>query len=722
MAGQDEPFLATPLSCMSGVATQTLSKLDKLNLHNLNDLLFNIPFRYEDRTYISSAHNLPQEQTNSLFLLTISSLPKFKTKLTEFTTHDHEGTQVKLAFFNMTKYQLQLLPVGTVILAWGNMRFDTYGPVPKPVLFHPNFHIVEDNELSLPTRLSPIYHLTRGLSIDKMRELVSSALKVLSVHPLDELVPPRLNPYHMDISTALLLCHNPPVREDHCVVHLEALPSFQRICYEELIAYKLCILELKARQWSKAAPALEYSKESHEQLLKTLPFEPTNAQKRVYQEIMQDCLVNKAMNRLVHGDVGSGKTLVAAMVMEQFAHNGYQCAMLAPTELLAKQHHRKISELFAPLGYEVVLVTGSLKKAERTEVFNKAKTGSAKIFVGTHALFQKDLMYQNLALSIVDEQHRFGVDQREALLDKAPQGSAAHELLMTATPIPRSLQLALFADTDVSTIDELPKGRTPIKTSLISQDRIDEVAQRLRHHCQNGNQAYWVCPLVEDNELLKATSAKERFQYLSNNLPELKIGLLHAQMSDKEKNSTMEDFIKGDINILVATTIVEVGVDVPNASVIVIESANQLGLAQLHQLRGRVGRGSKESYCLLIYNTYSEPSVNKQEEDRRQRARQRLEIMRSTTNGFEIANQDLQMRGPGEFFGTNQAGKENFRFADLNRDYDLITNADNAAKDIFANDMLTARNLILRWFPKVLDVDNGKLSYAMEQVVNKVIS
>lgn len=718
MAVQDESFIATPLSCMHGVAEQTLSKLANLELHNLYDLLLNLPFRFEDRTYVSSVNNLPKEQTSSLFVLTISSQPIIKPKLTEFITFDHEGNQVKLVFFNITKYQLKLLSVGTVILSWGSIRFDTFGPVPKPVMYHPVFHIIENNTLSLPTKLSPIYHLTRGLSIERMREIASAALKVLANNPLTELIPSNLNPYHMDLSTALLLCHNPPARNDHGVVHLEALPSFQRICYEELIAYKLCILELKERQWSKAAPALKYNEDSHNKLLATLPFEPTNAQKRVYQEIIKDCLINKAMNRLVHGDVGSGKTLVAAMVMEQFATNGYQCAMLAPTELLAKQHYRKISELFEPMGFEVVLVIGSLKKAERTKVFAKAKTGAAKIFIGTHALFQKDIEYQNLALSIVDEQHRFGVDQREALLDKAPQGSAAHELLMTATPIPRSLQLALFSDTDISTIDELPKGRTPIKTSLISDERIDEVTERLRHHCQNGNQAYWVCPLVEENELLKATSAKERFKYLSQHLPELKVGLLHAQMSDKEKNKTMDEFIQGQIHILVATTIVEVGVDVPNASVIVIESANQLGLAQLHQLRGRVGRGSKESFCLLIYNSYSEPSINKQEEDRRLRARQRLEIMRSTTNGFEIANQDLQMRGPGEFFGTNQAGKENFRFADLNRDYDLITNADNAAKYIFANDMLIARNLILRWFPKVLDDDNGNISHVMKQVIN----
>lgn len=706
MPGQDAQFIATPLSSINSVATQTMAKLGRLGLSNIYDLLMNLPFRYEDRTYIRSVQSSPEENVPCNLLLTITSAPRIKPKLTEFSAQDHEGSHIKIIFFHASKYLLQKLTVGTTVLAWGSVRMDFYGPSPKYVITHPEVTFIDSSEIELPARLSPVYHLTAGITQYRLRELTHLALTLLARHPLEEYLPTMLNPYGMDLTRALMITHNPEPREDHGLVLLEALPSYQRICYEELVAYKLSILELKARQVSKAAKSVELNPKSHEKLLKSLPFTPTDAQSRVFDEIMGDCNKNKAMSRLVHGDVGSGKTLVAAMVMEQFASANMQCALLAPTELLAKQHHRKISELFEPMGFEVVCVIGSLKKKERESVFEKAKSGKALIFVGTHALFQKDIVYKNLSLVIVDEQHRFGVDQREALLNKSPEEYAAHELLMTATPIPRSLQQALYSDTDVSTIDVLPAGRTPITTAIIGQDRIEEVADRLNHHCHEGNQAYWVCPLVEENELLDATSAKKRHKELTELLPDLKIGLLHAQMSERQKNETMEAFISGEINILVATTIVEVGVDVPNATVIVIENADRLGLAQLHQLRGRVGRGSKPSFCLLLHQNNTPAKDN----ERRERGIKRLEIMRSTTNGFSIANQDLLMRGPGEFFGTNQAGKENFRFADLNRDYDLIENATRAASAIFNNDPETAGNLIMRWFPQVLDLENGPLS------------
>lgn len=710
MSGQDAQFIATPLSTINGVAEQTLNKLAKLELRNIYDLLLNLPFRYEDRTYIRSVNSVPEEAVPSNFLLTITSPPMVRPKLTEFKAQDHEGTTVKLVFFHASKYLLQRLSFGTTILAWGNLRMDTYGAVPKPVLTHPEISFVDSSEIELPTRLSPVYHLTAGITQFRMREFSHLALDLLARHPLEEYLPASLNPYQLDLTRALMMTHNPEPREDHGAVMLEALPSFQRICFEELIAYKLCILELKARQVSKAAQVVPLNKDSHQKLLDSLPYEPTAAQERVFNEIMADCSRATAMNRLVHGDVGSGKTLVAAMVMEQIASNNMQCAMLAPTDLLAKQHHRKISDLFEPLGIEVVLITGSLKKKERDEAFKKAKTGEAKVFVGTHALFQKTLEYQNLCLVIVDEQHRFGVDQREAMLNKSPSAYSAHELLMTATPIPRSLQQALFSDTDVSTIDMMPKGRSPIITKSLEQDNIGKLIQHLDSYCAKGNQAYWVCPLIEENEVVDSTSVKKRFNELCEALPNLSIGLLHSQVSEKQKNETMEKFINGETNILVATTIVEVGVDVPNASVMVIESADRLGLAQLHQLRGRVGRGSKESFCMLLYQNNAI-----KDEDRRERALKRLEIMCQTTNGFEIANQDLMMRGPGEFFGTNQAGKENFRFADLNRDYDLVENAKNAAVAIFKQDPTCARNLILRWFPEVLDEENGSPSALKSQ-------
>ncbi len=725
--GQDAQFIATPVNSLHGVAEQTLSKLSKLELRNFYDVILNLPFRYEDRTYIQSLATPRLEDTPCNILLTIASAPRVKAKVTEFTAQDHEGTRCKLVFFHASQFMLKRLTIGTVLLAWGHIKVDQYATSyaqrhggkdqVKLVITHPEIQFIEDGTVTLPTKLSPIYHLTAGLHQNRMRDITEVVLMSLVRHPLSELLPVFLNPYHMTLTEALLYTHNPEPRADHGEVLLEALPSFQRICFEELVAYKLCILELKARQVSKNATAVPYNDQAHQQLLQSLPFTPTSAQSRVFEEIMGDCAKNKAMNRLVHGDVGSGKTLVAAMVMLQFAASNLQAVLLAPTELLAQQHQRKLSELFAPLGIEVVLVSGTLKKKERDEVIKKAKSGSAKIFVGTHALFQKAIEYQHLALVIVDEQHRFGVDQREALLNKAPENEAAHELLMTATPIPRSLQQALFSDTDVSTIDVLPQGRSPITTALIMQDRYLEVVERLKVHCADGNQAYWVCPLVEENEVIDATSAKKRYEDLCANLPSLKVGLLHAQMSEKAKNTVMAEFIAGEVQVLVATTIVEVGVDVPNATVMVIENAERLGLAQLHQLRGRVGRGSKPSFCLLLYHNRNSEEIKNIEQY--ERGIKRLEIMRSTTNGFEIANQDLIMRGPGEFFGTNQAGKENFRFADLNRDYDLIDNAQKAAHQIFAEDAATSRNLIMRWFPEVLDQANGQASAMMSAAIDK---
>ena len=708
MPGQDAQFIATPLSTIKGVGEQTLAKLARLGLHNLYDLILNLPFRFEDRTYIRSVASNPEENVPCALLLTITGAPRIKAKVTEIAAQDHEGTRIKLLFFHTSENYLKRFEVGTTVLAWGTVNKSYYGPHLQVSIMHPEVQFINSNEIEMPSRLSPVYHLTSGLSQNQMRQIEQLALDTLARHPLEEYLPITLNPYDSDITQALIETHNPEPDPNHSIVPLEALRSFQRICFEELVAYKLSILELKARQSVKAAPALKIDEAAQQRLIASLPFTPTPAQLRVFGEIMSDCTKPKAMNRLVHGDVGSGKTLVAAMAILQFAQNGLQAAMLAPTELLAKQHHKKLQELFAPLGIEVGLVIGSLKKKERTDIMAQAAAGSIKVFVGTHALFQQALTYQNLSLVIVDEQHRFGVDQREALLNKAPAEHSAHELLMTATPIPRSLQLALTDDCDVSTIDMLPKGRTPISTSVIANSKINEVMEHLHAHCSQGNQAYWVCPLIEDTEMIETGSAKKRFSELQAKLPNLKVGLLHSQMSEKAKNEVMEQFVRNELQILVATTIVEVGVDVPNATVIVIENSDRLGLAQLHQLRGRVGRGTKPSFCLLMYQEIEsdDPSVL----ERKERARQRLEVMRSTTNGFEIANQDLLMRGAGEFFGAQQTGKENFRFADMHRDYDLMTNAQRAAHAIFEHDPQCTRNLILRWFPEVLSPENGQVS------------
>lgn len=716
MPGQDAQYIATPLTVLQGVADRTLEKLARLNLFNIHDMIFNLPFRYEDRTYIQALSAPHSEDTSCNVLLTINSGPIIKPKYVEFKTQDYEGTPCRLIFFHASEYFLRNFTAGSSLVAWGKVKTSFFNGTPSYQMSHPQVTFVTGQEIVLPNLMSPVYHLTAGLSQERMRELMETVLSILVRNPIEEVLPSELNPYNTSLTEALLITHNPPPRLNHGEVQRDALPSFQRLCFEELVAYQLCILELKARQSSKPAPAITFNEQMQQKFLDSLPFAPTKAQSRVFAEIMEDLKKDHAMNRLVHGDVGSGKTLVAAMSMLQVAANGMQAAMLAPTELLAKQHHAKLSALFAPVGFKVDLVIGSLKKKERETVFADAKSGEVKIFVGTHSLFQQAIHYQNLALAIVDEQHRFGVDQREALLNKSPAELAAHELLMTATPIPRSLQQTLQFNADVSTIDMLPAGRSPIVTAMIFQDRIQEVVARLRDHCSQGNQAYWVCPLVEDNEVLDATSAKERFKQLCHDLPEFKIGMLHAQMKEKEQNQVMEDFLNDEVTILVATTIVEVGVDVPNATVIVIENAERLGLAQLHQLRGRVGRGTKPSFCLLMHKGAPDPRTTPAPEiERYERGMQRLMVLRDTLNGFEIANEDLKMRGPGETFGTNQAGKENFRFADIERDSDIMPQAQFVARKIFGVNKKVTRELILRWFPEVLDLDNGANSEATRE-------
>lgn len=705
MLGQDAQFSATPLSSLAGVADQTSRKLEKLELHNFYDVIFNLPFRYEDRTYFQELNQPRSADVACNVILTIKSHPHETSsrKMIEIDACDHMGTDCKLVFFHAVPFLLQNLQPGTTVLAWGKIKVSYFNHKYYRQLVHPQIQFVDNGHFSIPCKVSPVYHLTAGLTQDRLRKITEQVLQSLAQHPLPEILPGSLNPYHLSLSEALLDVHNPDPLPEHEEIQLSELNSFKRICYEELVAYMLCIMSLHAQQKSQNATPIVFKEDAHNRLLQSLPFQPTSAQSRVFLEIMQDCNSTDAMNRLVHGDVGSGKTLVAAMSMLQVAENGYQAVLMAPTELLAQQHQRKLSQIFAPLGLEVGLVTGSLKKKERSAVFEQAQNGSVKIFVGTHALFQEGISYQHLALVVVDEQHRFGVDQREALLSKAPANTSAHELLMTATPIPRSLQQALFADTAVSTIDIMPQGRSPIVTAIIGQHRDREVVERLRQFCLQGNQAYWVCPLIEESEVLEATSAKERYQTLSSLLPELKIGLLHAQMKEKDKNDVMRQFLEGELNILVATTIIEVGVDVPNATVMVIESAERLGLAQLHQLRGRVGRGNKQSFCLLMHRESPNPAlVSPVELARFERGMERLQIMRNTANGFEIANEDLRMRGPGEFFGTNQTGKENFRFADLNRDCFLLAQAKDAAKQLFGIDNTTSKKLMTRWYPAVL--------------------
>lgn len=810
MLEQEHQYQTILIDTFKNIATHKMKLLSRLNLATIYDLLFNLPFRYEDHTYIQPLSDLLDGSVTlttpcTVMFTVISDLPEIHTKTTVFKAQDASGAEFELTMFNCPDFMAKNLIDLPWFLAYGRVNINSY--TGNICMMHPEIIPLQADTFNLPTTLSPIYHLTRGIRQDFMRRLEERALSMLAAHPLDELLPSELNPFRFTLTEALLLTHNPPPNLSHTNLVIEALPSFRRICFEELIAYKLAISLLRKKQVSKHSILIQYQRAVHQSFLASLPFTPTNAQQRVFFEIMHDCMQPQAMSRILNGDVGSGKTLVAAMCMLQCAASGLQAVMMAPTEILAQQHHQKLSQMFEPLGFQVGLLTGAVKKKERTDLLKACSSGMLKMLVGTHALFQKNVKYQCLALVIIDEQHRFGVGERESLLSKAPKGFAAHELLMTATPIPRSLRLALFNDTKVSLLNELPKGRQPVVTSLVEMSRYPYLIERLRMQCESGGQAFWICQNVEEGDNPNIVSVKYRQQELQRQMPNLKIGLLHGKMSEKEKNEVMSEFLANHYQILVATVIVEVGVDVPNASIIVIENPQNFGLSQLHQLRGRVGRGSKQSFCLLLYrhgDVYSDKNQTKnkwgkakdkaepidtrrmigmdlasdtitqnpwsisavesemvdneepyppmrrydvpeslepahemefahdqishaamQEAPKRDMmdwqadpeltqqlqailnadtpiGLKRLQILRCTNNGFAIASQDLILRGPGEFFGQNQSGNENFRFADLIRDYKMLDKVNLAANTIFQRDKDLAQALIERWYPSLM--------------------
>lgn len=820
MLEQEHQYQTILIDTFKNVATHKMKLLSRLKLATVYDLLFNLPFRFEDHTYIQPLSDLqvtgPRDTPCTVLFTIVSDFPDITTKATKFTAQDISGEEFILTFFNCPEFMINRLLDNDWFLAYGHVTLNHYSQ--KLTMLHPELVQLSDLEFDLPTTLSPIYHLTKGVRQDFLRRLETRALSMLTQHPLDELIPAELNPFKLTINEALLLTHNPPPTLEHANLVLEELPSFQRICFEELVAYKIAISTLREHQETKRSILIPYNREIHQRFLASLPFSPTQAQLRSLFEVMGDCVKDKSMSRILNGDVGSGKTLVATMCMLQCAAAGLQAVMMAPTEILAQQHYAKLKQLFEPLGISIGLLTGATKKKERQTLLKQCASGELKLLVGTHALFQKAVKYQCLALVIIDEQHRFGVNEREALLNKAPEGFAAHELLMTATPIPRSLRLALFKDTQVSILNEMPKGRLPIVTSVVEFARYPHLVERLRLQCEAGEQAFWICPFVEEMENSNVISVKKRIADLQRQMPHLKIGLLHGKMSEKEKNEVMTEFLANHYQILVATVIVEVGVDVPNASIIVIEEPQRLGLSQLHQLRGRVGRGSKQSFCILLYrkeetmsdkaskiktealdtrrtigldlattgasapsqgqipgtgssdfdgsfelfpeqrvtsaqgtpgygsprepgaqggpgnlgpgypgytgssgfdwnanqgpmqdmmdwNSDSELNLKLKEILRATDsvAMKRLNILKATNNGFAIASQDLILRGPGEFFGQNQTGNENFRFADMIRDSRMLSTVNSVAALIYHNDKQLSQALIARWYPALTE-------------------
>lgn len=687
-----KPALTPPsddqgLSWLNGVGKQTASHLNRLNVRTTIDLLFHLPSRYQDRTQIECIRRLKPGDHAVIegTVRNITQLPRGKTKLI-CELRDETGV-MWLRFFHILSFQLNAFKPGTRLRCYSEVRQGQHGLE----MIHPELQIVtEGKPLPVAEHLTPIYPTTDGLSQFTLRKLTTHVLNWLQrENDFNELLPDAILqtlPYP-SVKDALQFIHRPPQKTTITDLINAKTNAQQRLIFEELLAHRLSLLHFKKNFQTQAAQPLPATQALSSAFLKQLPFALTNAQSKVYDDIKQDLSRAHPMLRLVQGDVGSGKTVVAALAMLQAVENKTQAALMVPTELLAEQHYRNFHRWLTALGLQVVFLVSHIKGAARKKIITDIETGTAQIVIGTHALFQEDIKFANLALVVIDEQHRFGVHQRAQLREKGQQGATyPHQLIMTATPIPRTLAMSFYADLDCSIIDELPPGRTPVITSVIAGAKRTEIIDRIRHTCLQGRQAYWVCSLIDESETLNCQSATQTAETLQALMPELKVGLIHGRMRQPEKEATMQAFQANQIQLLVATTVIEVGVDVPNACVMVIENAERLGLAQLHQLRGRVGRGSAASYCILLYE-YPLSNI----------ARERLAAMRETTDGFRIAERDLALRGPGEVLGTRQTGELLFRIADLTRDSHLLTTIHRVADVLLADHPLIVPLLINRW-------------------------
>ncbi|HEV7165269.1 MAG TPA: ATP-dependent DNA helicase RecG [Gammaproteobacteria bacterium] len=679
---------AAPVTRLRGVGPQVAERLEKLGIRNVEDLLFHLPLRYEDRTRITPIGTLRPGHTASVEGVVELTEIAFRGRRMLLTRISDGTGALTLRFFHFNAAQQAMLARGARLRCYGEAR---PGKLTLEMV-HPEYKILgaEDLKPQAPA-LTPIYPATEGVQQMKLRALTDQALSWLAhgSTTLEELLPPELlDETHMPpLAEALRYVHRPPPDAPLAALMDGSHPAQQRLAFEELLAHHLSLRRLRLAEDKTRAASLAAAGKFAAKFLGGLPFKLTGAQERVAGEILKDIGRAHPMMRLVQGDVGCGKTVVAALAALACIEAGKQAAFMAPTELLAEQHYRNFLKWFAPLGLEPVWISGRLKGAERESAFELLKSGKAPLAIGTHALFQEDVGFKSLALVIIDEQHRFGVHQRLALREKgAVEGLHPHQLIMTATPIPRTLAMTAYADLDVSAIDELPPSRKPVKTVAIVEARRAEVVQRVHQVCAEGRQVYWVCPLIEESELLQAQAAEDTAAALKIALPDLKVGLLHGRLKAKERDLIMAEFTSGRMHLLVATTVVEVGVDVPNASLMIIENAERLGLSQLHQLRGRVGRGAAESNCVLLYH----PPLSSS-------AKARLDVMRATNDGFEIARRDLELRGPGELLGTRQAGEINLRIADLTRDAPLIPRVQQAAALLLEKYPERINPIVRRW-------------------------
>jgi len=711
------------------ISPATLAKLARLGIHHRTDLLLHLPLRYEDETHLAPIAAVQPGMNAQVQGVIAHSEVVFRPRRTLVCRLQDNGGELYLRFLNFYPSQQKQLAAGKQIRAVGEVRTGYYGPE----MVHPKCRAVDD-DTPLQQSLTPVYPTTAGLSQAVLRKLIGNALDTL---PLDDTLPDALR-QRMKLASfadSVRLLHNPPpdISANSLENHTHA--AWRRIKFDELLAQQLSMRVHHRERGKRIAPALASKQRLTAQLLKNLPFALTGAQQKVYAEIGRDLAQPHPMQRLLLGDVGSGKTIVAALATLQAIENGWQAAFMAPTEILAEQHYLKLRDWLEPLGISPVWLSGSLKKKDKQLAIERIASGKTMLTIGTHALFQEQVDFHRLGLAIVDEQHKFGVQQRLALRNKGKTARAAadmhdatqkqplppcrgkdrmgvetgessvstpsptlplqggggsfqepHQLMMSAPPIPRTLAMSYYADLDVSVIDELPPGRTPVVTKLVSDERRDEVFERVRAACLEGKQAYWVCPLIDESEVLQLQTAIETYETLRTTFPELNVGLVHGRLDNAEKARVMAAFKAGELQLLVATTVIEVGVDVPNASLMVIDHAERMGLAQLHQLRGRVGRGAEQSLCILLY-----------QQPLSELARARLKIIFESNDGFAIAQQDLQLRGPGELLGARQSGVAMLRFADLNADEDLLNEARQAADELLRDFPDTAQRHLQRW-------------------------
>jgi ATP-dependent DNA helicase RecG len=678
---------AQPVTALRGVGESLALRLRSLGVETVEDLLFLMPLRYEDRTRVVPLGELTAGQRAAV---------EGEVQLTEVLLRGRrqmlcriaDGTgYLTLRFFHFSGQQQQALARGVRLRCFGEARRTPHGLE----IVHPEYRRVDiAGGAAGEDSLTPFYPATEGLTQGRLRMLVRLALDAVGTDGVGDYLPAAVlaDSKLPCLRAALDYVHRPPA--DAPVAQLLEVrhPAQRRLAFEELLAHQLSLRILRQRIQSDPGWALPAGDGALKvQLLASLPFRLTGAQLRALAEIESDLALPKPMLRLVQGDVGCGKTLVAALAAARALQAGHQVALMAPTELLAEQHAQNFRRWFEPLGVAVALLTGSRTGRARTALVEGIRAGHAPLVIGTHALFQEGVGFASLALVIVDEQHRFGVHQRLSLREKgARDGHQPHQLIMTATPIPRTLAMTAYADLDVSVIDELPPGRTPVQTVVLAESRRDEVVQRIRSACLAGRQAYWVCPLIDESDEMPYQAAEETAAALGAALPELSVGLVHGRMTPSAKERIMARFKAGAVQLLVATTVIEVGVDVPNATLMVIENAERMGLAQLHQLRGRVGRGQHASACLLLYRAGLSPL-----------ARERLAVMRGTNDGFEVARRDLELRGPGELLGTRQTGLASLRVADLARDADLLPRIQIAAEAILRDWPDTVAPLVGRW-------------------------